>query len=346
MRRRALPLVLLLAPLAASCLSNQGGGPAVPNVPSIFSVASPNADAIARFTWLLHAAMTAVFLGILAALLTIAWRYRARSETQRGRQIYGNTRLEVAWTATPAVILAAVFTMSLNVMCNVDPAVGADDATVQDGLRVVVTGRQWWWEYAIPEVGVVTANELHLPVGRAAQLELHGGDVIHNWWVPALHGKLDTVPGRSNVLTFTPTQEGVFGGACAEFCGPQHAWMRLRVVVESPEAFAGWAAAQTAPAPALTTPAAQRGQQLFTQATCASCHSIGGASQATANAGPNLTNLASRATLAAGVIENNPENLAAWLRDPQQIKPGNLMPTLRLSEDDVQALTAYLLVQR
>jgi cytochrome c oxidase subunit 2 len=122
--------------------------------------------------------------------------------------------------------------------------------------------------------------------------------------------------------------------------------MRLRVVVESADAFNGWVAAQTAPAPAPTTAAAQRGQQLFAQATCASCHAIGGGTQATANAGPNLTNLAGRATLAAGVVENTPESLAAWLRDPQQIKPGNLMPTLRLGEDDVQALTAYLLGQQ
>jgi cytochrome c oxidase subunit II len=315
-------------------------------VPSIFDTASPNAGEIASFTWLLHAIMTAVAIGVVAALLLFAWRYRARPGRERGRQVTGNTRLEVAWTAAPALALAAMFVLSLQVLADVDPVVGADDATVQDALRVVVTGRQWWWEYAIPDLGVVTANELHLPAGRPVRLELQAVDVIHTWWVPALHGKLDMVPGRTNVLTFTPNRTGLFEGACAEFCGTQHAWMRLRVVVDDPAAFDAWASAQAAPAAQPASALARRGQQLFAQATCASCHAIAGQSQPPATAGPNLTHLASRATLAAGTIENTPENLAAWLRDPQQLKPGNLMPTLRLSDDDVQALTAYLLEQR
>lgn len=343
--------------LLAGCGAPQGGGTAVPNVPSVLDPASPNARAIADFTWAIHLMMAAVFLGVFTALVLFAFRYRARPGHEQARQIHGNATLEVAWTATPAVILTVFFVMSLNVMCNVDPVIGAAEPAVPDSLRVVATGRQWWWEYAMPELGVLTANELRLPAGRTARLELHSGDVMHNWWVPALHGKLYMMPGRVNVLTFTPTEEGIYGGVCGEFCGVQHAWMRLRVVVDAPAAFDAWAAAQAAPAAGPVSAQAQRGQQVFVQATCSSCHAINGqvqgptgpapapprAAQGTVYAGPNLTHLASRATLAAGVLENTPENLAAWLRDPQQVKPGNLMPAIRLTEDEVQALVAYLL---
>lgn len=330
--------------LVGSACQGAGGGPGVPRLPSVVDPASPNAAALASFTWLLHAIMALVFTGVLATLLYVAWRFRARPDREP-RLIFGNTRLEIGWTVAPALVVLAAFLLSLYLITTVDaPPSAAGAATESAGppLNVVAIGRQWWWEYQLLEHGVVTANELHLPLGRPVRLELRADDVIHAWWVPQLSGKRDMIPGIANVLWFTPLQAGVFGGACAEFCGIQHAWMRIRVVVESPQEFQTWLEQQARPAAPPRSPEAQRGEQLFTAVGCAACHAINGRVQATAEAGPNLTHLASRATLGAGVLENTPENLARWLRNPQDVKPGNSMPATALTSDQVAALTAYL----
>jgi cytochrome c oxidase subunit 2 len=324
---------------AAACAEPAGGSRAIPTVPSIFDPKSPNAGLLSDFSWLIHAIMAVVFVGVIASLLFIARRYRARAQGERGRTIFGNTRLEIGWTAAPALVVLSLYLLSLNVMCTVDAPAHAEGGDV---VRVLTVGRQWWWEYQLPDYGVVTANELHLPVGQTVKLDLQGDDVIHNWWVPQLQGKRYNIPGRSNVLGFTPSQAGVFVGACGEFCGIQHAWMRIRVVVETPEQFLAWTRSQAAPAQAPSSPRAQRGEQLFAARNCAACHVIAGRFDATASAGPSLTHMGSRAIIAAGVLENTPANMARWLSAPQEVKPGNSMPDLRLRPDEVQALVAYL----
>jgi cytochrome c oxidase subunit 2 len=225
-------------------------------------------------------------------------------------------------------------------MVRTDPPVASEPPG--DGPRVAAIGRQWWWEFRIPRLGVVTANELHLPAGERVVLELQAADVIHSFWVPQLAGKRDMIPGGTNYLSFVPQTPGVYAGACTEFCGVQHAWMRLRVVVEPPERFRAWAANEAAAARPPASELAQRGERLFRARNCVSCHAVRGVAEATADAGPDLTHFGSRATIGAGVLANTPENLARWLRNPQEVKPGNLMPNVRLTEDEVQALVAYL----
>lgn len=344
------PLKLLKLLAAGLALAVAACGAPVeqrPGYPGTFMLApaSPEAGRINDLTWLLHGIMTVVFVGVLTAALVIYRRYRARAADQRGRQIFGNTRLEVIWTALPGLVLIFAFAISTSVMCDVQPAARAVSA---EAIRVRVVGHQWWWEYSLPDQGAVTANELHLPAGQLAVLELVSADVMHNWWVPQLQGKLYNIPGHQNTLSFTPAEVGTFGGACGEFCGLQHAWMRTRVVVEPPDRFTAWAQEQAAPAREPGTDLARRGQALFQSSTCSSCHYVRGAAgpvgqeAGQALAGPDLTHVAARATLGAGVVENTPENLARWIRAPQELKPGNLMPSLRLTDDEVAALTAYL----
>jgi cytochrome c oxidase subunit 2 len=334
----------------AACSSQVGGGPGIPTQPSIFDPQSPDARALTDLTWLLHIIMVLVFLGVLAAVLLFAYRYRARSDDQQGRRIFGHTKLEIGWTAAPALVVLAVFVLSLNIMCSVDVPVGSADESLGDALpaavRVQAIGRQWWWEYRLPDHAVVTANELHLPVGQRATLELLADDVIHDWWVPQLAGKRDMVPGHVNYLSFVPVRAGVYGGVCAEFCGIQHAWMRTRVVVETPEQFQAWVQRLATPAIPPTSGLEATGARVFIARNCQACHTIDGYVQATAEAGPNLTHVASREILAAGRLTNTPENMAQWIRAPQELKPGNLMPTIRMTEEEIAALTAFMLSLR
>ncbi|MEZ4616530.1 MAG: c-type cytochrome [Caldilineaceae bacterium] len=189
----------------------------------------------------------------------------------------------------------------------------------------------------------MTANEIHIPTGQPLLVQLASADVIHDFWVPKLGRKMDAIPGHPNQLWLQADQPGTYLGACAEFCGAQHAWMRLRVIAQSPTDFAAWQQAQrqSPPPPPATDTLASQGAKRFQALTCSNCHAIGG-TPAQANAGPNLTHVASRQTLGAGVLENNPANLAQWLTNPQSVKPGNQMPHFQLSAADLQALVAYL----
>ena len=220
-------------------------------------------------------------------------------------------------------------------------------AKAEDGasLRIKVTANQWWWkvEYDDRVAGrrFVTANELHLPVDRAARIDLEAGDVIHSFWVPNLGGKQDLIPGRTNHLTLTPRRIGVFRGQCAEFCGLQHANMALDVTVESPAAFSAWAERQRQPARPPSDPNLVHGRDVFVGAACASCHTIGG-QPAMGQVGPDLTHLASRASLAAGARPYSRGALAGWIADPQSLKPGNHMPYVATNPGELNALVDYL----
>jgi cytochrome c oxidase subunit 2 len=222
---------------------------------------------------------------------------------------------------------------------------GLADAADRPGLDITLIGHQWWWEvrydYGDPSKIVRTANELHLPVGVPARIRLQSTDVIHSLWIPNLAGKQDLIPGRTTDLSLLPLHAGIYRGQCAEFCGLQHANMALDVTVESPADFARWRTAQLASPPQPATPLTQLGQALVVNGPCASCHNIAG-TNASGQVGPDLSHVASRRTIAAGRLAMNHGNLAGWIANPQEIKPGNNMPTVPMNAARLEAITAYL----
>jgi len=277
----------------------------------------------------------AIFLVVGAVLLLAIFRFRERDPAAVPLQIPGSARLELAWTIAPAIVLTFI----------AFPTVGAIFRTQAtppaDALRVRVIGHQWWWEFEYPDLGIRTASDLHLPAGQPALLELSSPDVIHSFWVPPLGGKRDTIPGRVNRILLTPSAPGKYPGQCAEFCGVSHANMRHLAVVLPAAEFRAWVERQkaAAPEPPEGSPAA-RGLEVFRASPCVGCHTIRGVSGGTL--GPDLTHFGSRATIAGGMLRNTPEQLARWLKNPPAVKPGSLMPDLGLTNDQVQALVAYL----
>ena len=294
-----------------------------------------------------------VFVLVEGVLLYVIFKFRRRPDGE-AKIIHGHTGLEIAWTLAPAVILAIIAVPTVSTIWReaAEPPANA--------LEVLVTGHQWWWEFEYPESGVRTANELHLPQGRPVVLRMTSDDVIHSFWAPQLFGKRDVILGRTTQLSFTPDSVGTFLGQCAEFCGLSHANMRLEVVVDAPADFDAWVGQQTAPSVPVDSGAAlvARGLEVFRAIrepatnSCIVCHTIDGVSGAAGQLGPSLTHLASRRTIAAGVLENNAENLARWLRDPAEVKPGQGilagdgtvigMPNVGLTEEEITALVAYL----
>jgi cytochrome c oxidase subunit II len=302
---------------------------------SPFNPNSPQAQAIADlFAWNL------IISGIIFALvfgltIYITIRYRSQPGAGEPAQVFGHTRLEIAWTLAPAVLLVVVFGFTIGTMRAADPPIGDRQPDM------VITGYQWWWHVEYPASGVVTANEIHIPVGRRLLARIEGGDVIHDFWVPQLGPKRDMVPGHSNHIWIEADTAGAYLGACAEYCGNQHAWMRLRVIAQPQAEFDAWQQQQRQAAAAPGGGDAAQGALIFQQRTCANCHAIAG-TPAAARAGPDLSHFAGRQTLGAGVLDNTPENLLKWLTDPQAIKPGNHMPSLRMAEAELRALVAYL----
>jgi cytochrome c oxidase subunit 2 len=233
--------------------------------------------------------------------------------------------------AVPAVIVTAYFAVSL-------VAASALAAPAAASVHVEVVGHQWWWEFRYGDV--VTANELHVPIGERVELRLLSADVIHSFWVPELQGKTDVLPNQTNTMWLVASRGGRYDGVCAEFCGVQHAWMRLVVVAEPRAEFDRWLARQAEPRRAPSGVAAE-GERIFTTDVCASCHAIRG-TPAAAKIGPDLTHLASRSLLGAGALPNGAEALRAWLADPAHFKPGVLMPNASLDDRELEALVAYL----
>lgn len=278
-----------------------------------------------------------VFLIVLGPTLYSSIRFRVHpDDEEEPYQKLGDTRLEILWTVTPTVVLALLFGFTLVTMRRAMPSVPPN---AQPDL--IVTGHQWWWEVTYPAADITTANEIHIPTGKQLLLQIESADVIHDFSVPQLARKVDAVPGTTNYLWLQADTPGTFLGACNEYCGMQHAWMRIRVIAQSPADFAAWQQAQAQQPAAPTTEAAAQGAQLFQTLPCANCHRIQG-TPANARIGPDLTHLASRETLAAGVLDNTSENLIAWLSNPQAIKPGVHMPNLKLSGEEVKSLVSYL----
>jgi cytochrome c oxidase subunit 2 len=288
---------------------------------------------ITNLFWL-ELAISGLLLALVVVVLVIALvRFRARAgDTTDPPQVHGNQRLELIWTAAPVATLAVIFVLVIGTMRTVN-------AEQPNAQPLVITGHQYWWQYSYPNQQVDAANELHVPVGTPVQVSLQSVDVIHSFHVPQFGWMQDLVPGKTNSMWVTVDRPGTYDGSCNQYCGLQHAWMRLRVVADPPDQFNAWISQQAAPA----APTGSRGEQVFQQNTCVACHTIRGLSGATGTAGPDLTHLASRATLGAGVLDNTPENLGAWIRNPQDVKPGVLMPAFSsLSSDDLNALVSYL----
>lgn len=294
----------------------------------------------------------AVFTAILIALLIAMTRARRRAPDPRAMppEPVGHERASRRWVIGASVLSAALLIILLGADMVTDRSLSR--LPVTDSVRIEMTAQQWWWEARYldaqgkPEFAV--ASELHVPVGKPVIVSLKSIDVIHTFWVPSLHGKRDMLPGRSTQLVIQADKAGTYRGECAEFCGLEHALMAFSVSADPPDAYARWHAAQQAPAldPAQGGTAgvradAVRGQALFLSSNCAQCHTVRGTSAA-GSLGPDLTHVGGRALLAAGTVVNEPAKLAAWISDPQSLKPGATMPSSQLPPDDIRALVAYL----
>jgi cytochrome c oxidase subunit II len=306
------------------------------NPPSAFDAAGPQSAAIGVLTWYLLALAAVVYVLVMAAM--VAGVRRAPAAAADGQ----DARLRKVVIAAVAVTSAAVVAvLVLSVATGRTLAALPDD----DRISVRVTGHQWWWELEYeesdPSLGFPTANEMHVPVGATVTLTLASNDVIHSLWVPNLHGKRDLIPGRLTTLSWRADRPGTYRGMCAEFCGHQHAHMGLLVVAEPRAEFEAWRARQRRSASEPSPGPATEGRRLFQAVGCGLCHSVRG-TDAGGRAGPDLTHLASRQTLAAVTLPNTREHLGDWITDPQRSKPGNHMPASPMRDQDRASLVAYL----
>jgi cytochrome c oxidase subunit 2 len=331
-----------VAAALAGAAAFAGCGP--PGMQSSLDPAGPQASKIEGLFWLFFDVSVVVFGLVMAALVYAILRRRppggdagpARVEPAVERRL---ARAVGVATAATAVTLVALLVASVVT----GRALAALEA--KDALAVSVVGHQWWWEVQYhdpqPHNLVVTANEIHVPVGRPIMLQLTSRDVIHSFWVPNLHGKRDLIPGHEGHFTLRADRPGVYRGQCAEYCGYQHANMSFFVVAEEPAAFEAWLQKQREPAAEPAGEPERRGREVFLGGPCAMCHAVRG-TVAGSNVGPDLTHVASRLSLAAGTLPNSTGHLAGWLVDPQHLKPGNAMPPTPMPPDDLQALLAYL----
>ncbi|HWH39208.1 MAG TPA: cytochrome c oxidase subunit II [Usitatibacter sp.] len=307
--------------------------------------AGPQAAQIEQLWWLTLAVCAIAFVPTLGALLWSLWRApRATEATPADTAIVSQPERR-----TRSVVVSAVVISGIGLAFLLLASVRTDHALAQlpleDALNIQVTGHQWWWDirYDDPDPSKIfsTANEIYIPVGRPVVITLLSDDVIHSLWVPNLHGKKDLIPGQTATMQIRADKAGTYRGQCAEFCGLQHAFMAFTVTALPAADFDAWRAAQLEPAAQPTDEKAKRGEQLFTSGSCMMCHAIQGTT-ANARMAPNLTHVASRRTLAAGTVANTPQNLAAWITDPQKIKPGVNMPAHHLPGGDLDALVTYL----
>ncbi|MGB6482381.1 MAG: cytochrome c oxidase subunit II [Candidatus Acidiferrales bacterium] len=303
---------------------------------STINPASSLAQPIAHLFLIVGIVMLAILLLVAALVLYTAFRYRQRPGTNEPGQQFGRKGFEVAWTIAPLLLLVYIFAVTVQAMHRSDPGISTDRQP-----DMVIVGHQWWWEARYTRSHVVAANEIHIPAGKLLLVRLESADVIHDWWVPPLGRKMDAIPGHPNLFWLKADAPGTYLGTCSEYCGAEHAWMRIRVIAQSETDFERWSERQLEIPSQSYTGDAAKGARLFQQLTCANCHAISGTS-ASADIGPDLTHMAERQTLAAGRLENTPANLERWLTDPQAIKPGIHMPNFEMTTDQVRDLTAYL----
>jgi len=325
--------------LAAAALAISGCGGPFPQ-----STLHPRSD-FARATDVLFTDIfwwaAAVFAAVELLLLVAIVRFRHREGRPAPTPTHGHTLMEIAWTLAPAVILVFVAVPTVRTIFAT-----AGEAPA-DALKVEVIGHQWWWEFKYLDLGLTTANELHVPSGKPVRIAITSADVIHSFWIPPFGGKRDAIPGHTNYIAFRADSTGDYSGQCAEFCGASHANMRLRVIVDSDSGFGAWAQAQLGPAatPPQRSLAAQ-GKTVYGRSACIGCHTIQGVSGGVI--GPNLTHVASRATIASGLFPNDSSDLARWIADAPALKPGSIMTRMQppLTNADIAALVAYLEILR
>jgi len=371
LRFRVIPVVF--GCMWAGCCRAQSGSPFVNT--NIFKPVSTPARDIHSLSLFVLLITGGIFVG-MSALLTFALiRYRSRpTDTLEPPQVFGSTQIELAWTIIPVLLITVLFLGTGRMIFAIQ-----DAPPPKNALDVIVIGHQFWWEFRYPKLGIVTANELHVPLSTKADpqptyLKLTSADVMHSFWVPRLGGKTDVLPNRVNEMWFDPNVPGVYLGQCAQFCGPEHAKMLIRVYVDPPDKFAAWVKnqqrAQTElPQPAPATPNgngggpsaatrenaqmvnvseadqginAQTGQKVFEEQACVNCHTVKG-TMANGRYGPDLTHLMSRDTIGSGILPNTQENLVRWINDPNDFKPGCLMPAMHLTEEQNRQITAYLI---
>jgi cytochrome c oxidase subunit 2 len=319
---------MMIGFLLLQSLTREAGGGA----PNTLDAAGPGAGSIERLSIGLIVAAVIAFV-IVSALLV--WPViRPNRETRGGGSEGSESRwIVIGGLVVPAVVFAAILAFSFAAMrANGRPT---------SAYQVDVIGHRWWWEVRYPNSGVVTANEIHIPVGVPVRIHVSTGDVIHSFWVPQLQGKADAITGRVNETWLQADRPGTYRGECAEYCGHEHAHMAFVVVAEPMGAYAAWLANQQHLAVVPTDSSALMGQRLFLEQSCSYCHTVRG-TPAGARIGPDLTHLASRRTLAAGTIDLNRGTLAAWIENPDRIKPGTTMPPVQLDGASLGALVAYL----
>ncbi len=312
-----------------------------PATPSIFSPASTPADSIYHLSLFVLAICFAIFVAVcgLLAYALVKFRQRPDDDGREPAQIYGSNQVELAWTVIPVLIVVVLFLATARVIHAVE------DMRFPPGTtEITAVGHQFWWEFQYPQQGFIAANELHVPVSdprnpTPTHITLLSADTDHSFWVPKLAGKTDLIPNRTNSMWIEPHETGVYVGQCAQYCGVQHAKMLLRVIVQSREDFDRWVASQQQPAQ--NEESVARGRHVFETTACVNCHTVAG-TNAHGKFGPDLTHLMSRETIAAGAALNDRENLRLWVKEPDAIKPGALMPAMQLDEKDLDAVTDYL----
>ena len=310
---------------------------------NIFAPAGTPAHAIFGLSLLVLGIVCAIFVVVSSLLLFVLLRFRHRASSpdamREPAQIYGSNQIELSWTVIPLLLVVVLFLATARVIFSTEHA-----PKPAQSLDVIVIGHQFWWEYRYPKLGIVTANELHVPVSdprhpTPTYLTMSSADTDHSFWVPKLAGKTDLIPNKTNTMWIDPQTPGLYLGQCAQYCGTQHAKMLIRVYADSPEQFAAWVAGQQKQA--MEDPAVQAGEAVFQRNACISCHTIDG-TVVTGRFGPDLTHLASRDTIASGSVPFNAQNVRAFVDDPAHFKPGALMPPMHLSAKDLDLVTAYL----
>jgi cytochrome c oxidase subunit 2 len=324
--------VALAAPALAGCAQT---------AQSVLSPAGPVAVTELQVIGLGFWIMFGIGVIVIGLLLAAIFRFRARrGDDELPEQVEGNTRLEFAWTVIPVLLLAVLAVPTVK-----DSFAAASAPDPSGALQVKVIGHQWWWEFDYPSLGIVTADEMHIPAGQQVSISLESVDVIHSFWVPRLAGKLDAVPGRTNAMWLEASQPGDYAGQCAELCGTSHALMRFSVVADSASAWQAWVQKMQHPNTQPQSASAQAGFKDFSTSGCSACHTIDGTSYK-GTLGPNLTNLGLRNGIAADNLANTDANMAKWLANPPAIMPDVDMPNLHLTQQQITDLTAYLEEQK
>ena len=312
---------------------------------NIFAPETTAARSIVHLSMFVLSITGLIFVVVCSLLVYVIVKFRSRP-ADAGRepaQVYGSTQIELAWTIIPVLIVVVLFVATARVIHAIQDAPKPAAA-----LEVTVIGHQFWWEYRYPALGIVTANELHVPVSDPARprptfFTLLSADTDHSFWIPQLGGKTDLIPSRINRMWIDPHRPGLFLGQCAQYCGTQHAKMLQRVSVDAVEDFESWVRAQQQPA--AQDEHVADGRRVFETTACINCHAIGG-TVANGRFGPDLTHLMSRDTIAAGAAANTADNLRLWIKDPEAIKPGSLMPAMKVGDADLDALVRYMVSLR